>query len=290
MSRPAALPRLNIVSPHRDDAAFTDGLLMLHWLREGGTVRIINVFTESDFSHWNLKEWTPDALTRAWLRLHGPRRDGVRAKIVGKARRLVVSRLRRREDERMMAALCAGEARASMLDLHWRDACRRIPCRLKDILNPSMWNDDRVREASELSNQLRTLLAGEPVVAPLSVGGHIDHRVVTAACVKLRDVCPLAFGVDLPYATQADPAEIDAQRDTVSAELGVDLESFRVDAPSDAAGAATHRAMVSAYASQIVPAQVEQMLSYLADGEVCWTTPAFRALCHSEEASTAVTA
>jgi LmbE family N-acetylglucosaminyl deacetylase len=293
MSRASTLPQLNIVSPHRDDAAFTVGLFMLHWLRRGGSVRIINVFTRSDFSHWNLNDWTPDALTRGWLRLLGSRRDGARARLIGKTRRLIVSRFRRREDERMIAAMVAGglgSANVSMLDLKWRDACRRIPCRLKDIQNASMWNEDRAREASELSEQLRELLAGEPVVAPLSVGGHIDHRIVTAACVQLRDVCPLAFGVDLPYAAHADAAEIKAQREKIGADLGVELEPFRVDPPADDGIAATHRAMVSAYESQVVPAQVEQILSYLAAGEVVWTMPAFHALCESKEASTAVTA
>jgi LmbE family N-acetylglucosaminyl deacetylase len=58
----------------------------------------------------------------------------------------------------------------------------------------------------QLSNELaQEIPAGAQVIAPLTVGGHVDHRLVRAAAERLE--LPLWYYADYPYIEYTDEAE-----------------------------------------------------------------------------------
>lgn len=182
--------KIVVLSPHRDDAAFSLSLSLDHWLSVGHSVVILNVFTRS---------------------IYAPYRD---TGAMPEAERLnFVSSLRRREDERFLAALGGG---VEMVDLEVVDAPIRLKCDASIVCDMEVRTDDlaipRVREG------LAKLVKGSDtaLVLPLGLGHHVDHRTARDAALELSAKVPCAFYEELPY----------AMRDGVR----VDLSRFREDA------------------------------------------------------------
>jgi LmbE family N-acetylglucosaminyl deacetylase len=172
---PAPQPRLNILvlSPHRDDAAFSLALTLASWLHAGHTVTILNAFTRSleapfsdaDFLHEN------DRLS-------------------------YVSAMRKKEDEAFLRHLPG----AAMVDANIKDAPLRLHCSpdvVHDIpLDPNDGALVKIRKSLT-----RHLTQPNPAfVLPLGLGGHIDHRVAREAAQSLVADLPCAFYEDLPDA------------------------------------------------------------------------------------------
>ncbi len=169
--------KLVIVSPHRDDAAFSLGLAVTSWLRAGHRVQILNCFTRSDYAPYS------DADS-----LHANDRVSF------------VSAIRKREDAAWNKRL---GGRLQFTDLDLLDAPLRLACPVEEAFTASLRPGDRAvaRVAGAIAKMARAS-ADLGFLLPLAVGGHIDHRVVRAAGLEALtgSALPVAFYEDLPYA------------------------------------------------------------------------------------------
>ena len=182
--------KIVVLSPHRDDAAFSLSLSISHWLSVGHTVTILNVFTRSMYAPYSDAEAKPE----------GERLD-------------YVSALRKREDEKFLAAL---GGHVKMVDLDVVDAPIRLKCDASIVCDMDVQADDfaipRIQEGlAKLVKSHDTAL-----VLPLGLGHHVDHRTARDVSLDLSSTVPCAFYEELPY----------AMRDGVR----VDLSRFREDA------------------------------------------------------------
>lgn len=161
-----------VLSPHRDDAAFSCGLLLTQLLRAGATVELVNVCTESDYAPY--LETADEPRVRQ------------------------VSRARRDEDLHFLQTLrdISGSGRCSMTDLHWLDSPLRLGIATDRVLQAP---DAVAADVTALAEALRPWSAADVVLSPLALGNHIDHRLVRDAAF-LAFSANLGFYEDLPYA------------------------------------------------------------------------------------------
>ncbi len=248
-----------VLSPHRDDAAFSLGLTIDGFLAAGHTVSVLNCFTQTAFAPYS------DA-------------DNLHAN----DRLSFVSALRRREDQ-AWNKLLGGRLRFQDLDL--LDAPLRLACSVEDVLTIATRPGDRAvaRVAGAVAKLLRTAPANDlALVAPLAIGSHIDHRVVQQAVLDaVGDAAiPLAFYEDLPYAAREDgeATHLGSQDNVPAPDLeAVFTESPRAD-PASAVQRKTH--LLQCYDSQVdsdaVRAMAEFALRY-GGRERLWANAAWRA-------------
>jgi LmbE family N-acetylglucosaminyl deacetylase len=172
------LLNLLVLSPHRDDAAFSLSLSLARWLGEGHEVTLLNVFTRSLYA--------PCADLR-----HVPQRE----------RLDYVSRLRRDEDCEFVQTL-GGSFR--MLDLDLDDAPMRLGCDASTVCDMDIDPDDPA--TPHIEQALRQWLNAQEIpgkcglILPLALGHHVDHRVARDAALPFSTRFPCAFYEDLPYA------------------------------------------------------------------------------------------
>ena len=175
--------KILVLSPHRDDAAFSLSFSIAHWLAAGHSVTIMNVFTRS---------------------LYAPYSD---AESVHENDRLsYVSAMRKREDEAFLKKIPG----ADMIDLNIKDAPIRLHCDSSVVCDMEIDpNDKAIKKVHDtVEKQLRT---PHCLVIPLGLGHHVDHRVVRDAVLPLTPDTPCAFYEELPYATR-DGVRIDLSR------------------------------------------------------------------------------
>ncbi|MGH9585144.1 MAG: PIG-L deacetylase family protein [Bryobacteraceae bacterium] len=217
-----------MLSPHRDDAVFSLCLCMLRWARGGISVRVATFFTRSAYA---------------------PRSP---APEPGQDRCGAVSLLREREDR----AALSGIARAIGTEsFGFLDAPLRLGIAPSDVCGESARQLDRSGMAERLTAAVVECVRGGLVLAPLGLGGHVDHLAIWSAAISasagLRN---LGFYEDLPYATWT--AE-DALRERVresERRAGVLLRPavIRENRPIG-----SKRRVVSRYESQITPREAD---------------------------------
>lgn len=212
-----------VLSPHLDDAALSLGGSLARFTAAGERVLVVTVAAASPSPGSALSSFA-ESLHRAW--------GAFAADVVA---------LRRREDEAAMALLGA-EARW----LERLDAVYRLPQRYDSeaalLGEPAL--EDRLDR--DLALDLAAILDAAPravILAPLAVGGHVDHRVAHRVAVELlRRGREVSFYEDFPYA--ARPRAVEERR----AAVGVALEPVTLDI---AATLDRKVAAVLAYASQM---------------------------------------
>lgn len=99
----------------------------------------------------------------------------------------------------------------------------------------------------------------ERVVAPLALGGHIDHLQVRAAAMHLRENRELLFYEDLPYAGEISPEEILTAVKALAEELGGELTPLFLPSP---AILPARQWAIRCYSSQIGPESLEQLMAH----------------------------
>ena len=184
MSQAVHKPRhIVVLSPHRDDAAFSTGLLLTRLLRAGTDVHLVNVCTESDYAPY-LPEASPP----------------------GAAQQATVSAIRRTEDERFLETLhhAAGAGRCTLHDLPWLDSPLRLNIATNRVLD---FADATAAEVNSLAATLQPWRAADAVLAPLGLGNHLDHRLVRDAARQAFASHQLGFYEDLPYACWLQPTD-----------------------------------------------------------------------------------
>lgn len=244
-----------LVSPHRDDAAFSLGLAVEGWLAAGHTVQVLNCFTQSDYAPFSDAE-----------SLHPNDRVSF------------VSAVRRREDA-AWNKLLGGRVRFHDLDL--LDAPLRLHCTPDEVAALEIRPGDRAvaRVAGAVAKLTRQATPDNmAVLAPMAVGAHIDHRVTLQAVVEAfagREL-PLAFYEDLPYAGRPGEAErLAAYAETT----GLALTPCYASEPGDSAAAiARKERMTECYDSQVdseVARSIAMFSARYEGRERIWGTPAW---------------
>ncbi len=222
--------RVVVLSPHRDDAAFSCGLTLNRLLSLGAEIAIVNICTISSYAPY----LTPDD------------RDRVAE----------VTDVRRLEDlafvDLLLQTTVAEAHRIQLLDLAWQDL-------------PLRWNaaDDQAlgpytllkAEIEAMAGALRTVPAHDLLLAPFALGSHVDHRLVRQAAQQVFEAGSLVFYEDLPYACRTTRAE----RERLAPEQGTGLCEVSLGA-SDVSG--LKRLYSLCYRSQIAPSVADEMEQY----------------------------
>jgi LmbE family N-acetylglucosaminyl deacetylase len=192
--------KILILSPHRDDAAFSLSIAITNWLTARHVVTILNIFTRSRYAPYSDAAFVHENDQLSY-----------------------VSAMRLREDEhflrRITETLPKGlKSNLHMLDLNLKDAPIRLRIPLEEL------SDTPINAADPSIEKIRKTLAKqseagaiEGLVLPAALGKHVDHLAVREAAMPLISTIPAAFYEDLPYATTHPSA-------------ATDLESFRESA------------------------------------------------------------
>jgi LmbE family N-acetylglucosaminyl deacetylase len=176
-----AVPRLDLVvlSPHLDDAALSCGGVLHRCAREGGRALVATVFAgdapppPSPFAREVEASWALG--------------DGVMAK-------------RRAEDERALERLGVVGAHWSLLDAMYRTDARGAAL-YPDLRAIRATVRDPPELAADIADRLRELPSAHRVLAPLAVGGHVDHQLTRRAAEEVFGADPaLRYYEDYPYA------------------------------------------------------------------------------------------
>ncbi len=243
-----------VLSPHRDDAAFSLGLTIDAWLTQGHTVSVLNCFTQSEYAPYS------DV-----------------AALHSNDRRSFASAIRKKED---LAWSKAAGSRLTFHDLDLLDAPLRLACAVDEVLTVEIRAGDRaLARVHGAVAKLARKQGTERVVAPLAVGGHIDHRIVHQAMLQVlaETSLPVAFYEDLPYAARPGAAEALAE---VAANTGQGLQPcFVTEAGSRAQEAIQRkRRLADCYDSQVNSEEVRSIAEFASryDGrERLWANPAW---------------
>ena len=180
--------RVAIVSPHRDDAAFSCGLLIVALLRANCAVTVVNLFTQSSY-----------AVTGCDVALESADRTAV------------VSAERLAEDIRAMDTLHAAakwKGSLTLQDFDWLDAPLRLNVETEQVLLAPLAPAELDSQVQSFAKQLLFLGEFDLVFSPLALGDHIDHRVSRDAVARVTAPDRLAFYQDLPYAARLSKVEL----------------------------------------------------------------------------------
>lgn len=227
--------QIAVISPHRDDAAFSLTLTIECLLSDGHAVDLVACFTRSEYA---------------------PFADRVDA-----AKRVQsVSSLRRDEDTvwstQFPGVVTAGKFR--MIDLGLRDAPLRLGVAVDQVCQTGVDGSDSA--VDEIQTAIEGL-AVDAVLLPLAVGTHVDH--VAARDAGLRAALaggPCAFYEDLPYAARPGAAQ---SLPALARAIGIDLRSWLVPSSQDSAwGEARKRSAAQCYSSQVSPTEIETIAGF----------------------------
>jgi LmbE family N-acetylglucosaminyl deacetylase len=269
--------KILLLSPHRDDAAFSLALSISHWLNAGHTVTILTVFTRS---------------------LYAPYSD---AEFVHENDRLsYVSAMRLREDQLFLQRMTQNlsrsrKANVQMIDLNLKDAPIRLRTPLDQLcdtpVNPEDPAIEKIRKALGRQSESGNL---EALILPLALGHHVDHLTVRAAASPLAATLPAAFYEDLPYAATHSVAAADLEGLQAGTYLP-DLQSsqpltpvFCRSAPAEAA-VELKRHLAAGYASQIDDETANTISAFAANysaAERLWANPSWQIIADTNDLST----
>ena len=249
--------KIVVISPHRDDAAFSLGLSVENWLTAGHAVHVLNCFTRSEYAPYSDAE-----------SLHANDRASF------------VSAVRKRED--IAWAKLLGN-RLKITDLDLLDAPLRLACGVEEVSTVEIRPGDRAmaRVAGAVAKLARLGPADTlAIVLPLAIGRHIDHRVTRQAGLEALagSALPVAFYEDLPYAARPGA---DAEIGTSAEATGLVLQpDFTAEAAEDVSSQMTRkRRMADCYDSQIdtdVAMQIAAFAEQYSGRERLWTNEAWR--------------
>ena len=225
---------ITVLSPHRDDAAFSIGLTIASWLARDHRVEVVNCFTRSEYSPF-----------------------GDMAAIRADETQAHVTNLRREEDLRWARQYARP---VELTDLNLLDAPQRLHCAVDEVCRTAV--DPRDPAMTTIRAELRAR-AFDALVLPLAIGDHVDHLT---ARMSAQDgwpaSLPIAFYEDLPYAARPGGAgQIAARTESIVSGL---RPMFAKDATEDVVDSTveTKRQLALCYPSQIDPAVADQIASF----------------------------
>ena len=226
--------KIVVLSPHRDDAAFSLGLSIGTWLDAGHTVDVVNCFTRSDYAPHTEFEF-----------------------IHSNDRLLRVTALRLREDQSWQKMY--GTRTLRMTDLNMKDAPLRLHVGLEQICALQVNPEDK---AMMKVPKAVAALGGDALVLPLAMGSHVDHKTVREAMLTSKQPAemPMAFYEDLPYAARIGTVET---IEAMAAAVGEQLQPiFVTSEDTDETAVARKRRLALCYDSQIVDDVADQIAEF----------------------------
>ena len=227
--------RLTVLSPHRDDAAFSLFCALTKWQRRPVEIRVINFFTESAYA--------PHAEQAAGM----------------------VSAIRKREDRAVLQRI---GRRIRVMDLGLLDAPLRLGISALAVCNAETACLLREELVFELARRIRCLQPSL-ILAPLGLGGHIDHLTVHRAALRAGCKSRLGFYEDLPYRTWTLPEDLRCRIRSAEREMGTLLKAVTA---GDARDAWQKRRHIRRYQSQITAEEAAAMARWTREerGEKLW--------------------
>lgn len=155
-----------------------------------------------------------------------------------------ISSLRKKEDRVVLRHV---SARIKIKDLDLLDAPLRFKVSATSVCDMKLLSPNE-SEIEHLSVELRKYFVSSLVLAPLALGGHVDHRTVSAVAVRTVAPSRLAFYEDLPYATWTPESMLLNRVTSTQRETGISLKPYVVRIPKLVA---VKRRSISRYSSQI---------------------------------------
>jgi LmbE family N-acetylglucosaminyl deacetylase len=248
--------KIVVLSPHRDDAAFSVGLAVSWWLEKGDTVEVLNCFSRSEYALYS--------------DVHS---------VHANDRMSFVTALRSREDE-CWRKLCGNKLTIS--DLRLKDAPIRFHCSLDEI------GQLAIRPEEKAFLKIRSAIAERRglLVLPLGVGAHVDHLTAReAALAAVDDVRPIAFYEELPYAARGESVAAEDLAGELSLRLKCELlpvligEELAGEEEDLEMAIARKRKLALCYDSQINDGEVTQIAEFCrryGGRERLWANEAWR--------------
>jgi LmbE family N-acetylglucosaminyl deacetylase len=247
-----------VLSPHRDDAAFSLGLALDGWLAAGHRVTVLGVFTRSLSAPFSDADTVhPNDLLS------------------------YVSAMRRREDAELLKLLPG----LRMVDLNLKDAVLRLRCAADEAYTVTPAADDTaIAKVQKALGKIDMELKVEAILLPLGLGYHVDHLVVREAALEFASARACAFYEDLPDALR-DGEGFVADRN-IDAAVAVELANVGdahapvtlAVSPGAEAAIRRKRKIVSVYASQVDEATMETISNFASRygaGERVWSNAAW---------------
>jgi LmbE family N-acetylglucosaminyl deacetylase len=233
---------LIVLSPHQDDAGLSLAMTIRAAARSGRSVRIVNCFTVSAYA--------PHSLAR----------DAAE-----------VGSVRQKEDREFASRVGPS---VEVVDLGMEDAPIRLGRHVSSVRRLKVGARELV-DARRIAEALDWVTDGT-VLAPLGLGGHIDHLVALEAAIRLaRAGRPVAFYEDLPYAAELRDCCILRAANGAARRIGARLGGALV---RDREAADRKRFAIEAYGSQLSASQFDSVIGYGArrgGGERLWGTKGF---------------
>jgi LmbE family N-acetylglucosaminyl deacetylase len=230
--------QVTILSPHRDDAAFSLSIAMSRWRDLNINVQVVNFFTRSGY--------------------------GPRAPVSEPA---AISSLRKREDRRALHVL--GE-RVKVRSCGLLDAPLRLGISSESVCRPEsalfMSHGDFEAIASCISKRARPGLT----LAPLALGDHVDHMEVRQAALEKCPPQKLGFYEDLPYAIWTPSMSFLQNVCKAEQSTRVKLKPAVIRCAN---AVPQKRRIISKYQSQITPREAEAIACFAKNyggGERIW--------------------
>jgi LmbE family N-acetylglucosaminyl deacetylase len=251
--------KILILSPHRDDAAFSLSIAITNWLTARHTINILNVFTRSRYAPYSDAGFVHENDELSY-----------------------VSAMRLREDEQFLRRITHDlpkglKKNLHMIDLNLKDAPIRLRLPLEDLsdtlVNPTDHAIEKIRKALSKQSEAGAM---EALALPAALGNHVDHLTVREAAMSFTAGLPSAFYEDLPYATTHPSATTDLEslREAAS-RRNEPLSSvlYRIDSAVE-----NKRRLVLGYASQIedeAGTLISEFASRYNGGERLWVNQAW---------------
>jgi len=251
--------KILILSPHRDDAAFSLSIAITHWLTARHAVTILNIFTRSRYAPYSDAAFVHENDQLSY-----------------------VSAIRLREDEhflrRITETLPKGlKSNLHMVDLNLKDAPIRLRIPLEELsdtpVNPTDPALEKIRKTLVKQSEAGAM---EALVVPAALGKHIDHLIVREAVLPFTSTIPTAFYEDLPYATTHPSASTDLELLRESAEQRSEPLSpvlYQIESAVE-----RKRKLILGYASQIdddAGALISDFAARYNGGERLWVNQAW---------------
>ncbi len=186
--------KINILSPHIDDAAYCLALTISQCVNSRISVTIINCFT---VTKWTIF-YVPGDVNEITL-------------------------LRKKEDAEFYKCY---NAPINIINLDLHDA----PLRNGYIFQFKPLEQDEWKVVDEIKNYLSKNIDGI-LFCPLAIGNHVDHVICREAVIQLYHQIPIIFFEDLPYANRIPEYEILAEIKSLEERLQVEfineIQSFQ---------------------------------------------------------------
>jgi LmbE family N-acetylglucosaminyl deacetylase len=178
--------KINILSPHIDDAAYCLALTISQCVNSHIPVSIINCFT---VTKWTIVYVSKDINE--------------------------ISLLRKKEDEEFYKCY---NTPIDIINLELHDA----PLRNGYIFQYKPLEPNEWEVVAEIKNYLSKNMDGI-LFCPLAIGNHVDHAICREAVIQLYTEIPVIFFEDLPYARRITEEEIFAEIKSLEQRLNIQL-------------------------------------------------------------------